>query len=325
MQIPTNSTLRAPSWLGEDLLRVEDVLAAAAGASTHPLVSEPALHLIRAGGKRIRPALVLLAARAGSTGRRETDLAAAAIELIHLATLYHDDVIDETQMRRGVPTAHAKWGIEVAVLAGDYLFAAGCALGAEAGGEVPRILARALGRVCEGQIAETAMLNDPRRTVEEYLDTISLKTAALFQAACELGATTSGIDGEVRAKLSTYGTSLGLAFQIVDDLLDLLGDEEITGKSRGTDLKEGVFTAPVLMACERDADLIELLSAGRPDVEDVLPYLWATGALAEARSLAGAYQSAALGALEGMPDGEWRGAMAATAESVVSQVAPLFP
>ena len=161
--------------------RVENLLSGTAGASAHPLVSEASTHLIKAGGKRIRPSLVLLTSHAGESGRASTDLAAAGIELIHLATLYHDDVIDQTDTRRGVPTAHSKWGVEVAVLAGDYLFASGCALGARAGGRVPVIIASALAEVCEGQIAETAIVGDPRRSVDDYYDTIRKKTAALFR------------------------------------------------------------------------------------------------------------------------------------------------
>ncbi|MBA2725637.1 MAG: polyprenyl synthetase family protein, partial [Actinobacteria bacterium] len=171
-----------PTWLGGDMARIEGLLLEVAGASKHSLVAEPSTHLINAGGKRLRPALVLLTSHAGEPARRATDLAAAAIELVHLATLYHDDVLDETEVRRGVPTAHSKWGIEVAVLAGDYLFACGSALGADAGGEVPGILARAIAEVCEGQIVETSAVGDPRRAVEDYLETIDKKTGALFRA-----------------------------------------------------------------------------------------------------------------------------------------------
>ena len=312
--------MNGPSWLVDDMVRVEDLLMATAGASHHPLVSEPSLHLLKAGGKRLRPALVMLTSRAGQPGARATDLAAAAVELVHLATLYHDDVIDGTDTRRGVPTAHAKWGTEVAVLAGDYLFACGCALGAEAGGEVPGILARAIAAVCEGQIVETASLGDPRRHVNDYIDTIQRKTAALFKASCELGGSTSGAASDHRAALVSYGQSLGLAFQIVDDLLDLVGDPEVTGKMPGTDLRTGVFTAPVLIACDREPALAELLEAGSRDLAEVLPLLRSSGALEAAFELASSYARRATEALDDLPDSAWRSAMGAMVETVLAQL-----
>jgi heptaprenyl diphosphate synthase len=309
-----------PSWLIDDILRVEDLIRSVAGSSLHALVAEPALHLIKAGGKRLRPALVLLSSRAGEPGRRETDLAAAAVEMVHLATLYHDDVIDETETRRGVPTAHARWGVEVAVLAGDYLFACGCALGADAGGEVPGVLARAIARVCEGQIVETANLNDPRRPVEDYVDTIRAKTAELFRASCELGVATSDAGPEHRASLVRYGEGLGLAFQIVDDLLDLVGDPDVTGKVPGTDLREGVFTAPVLLASERDGSLASKLESGIRDLDELLPLVRAAGGVEAALELAGLYAADARAALDGLPDAEWTAAMRMMVDGVLAQV-----
>jgi geranylgeranyl pyrophosphate synthase len=309
-------------WLVDDLLRVERILESTATASSFPLVSEPAAHLLRAGGKRVRPGLVLLSARAGEPADA-TYLAAAAIELVHLATLYHDDVIDETETRRGVPTTHAKWGVDVAVLAGDYLFACGCGLGAEAGGEVPKILAHAIAQVCEGQIVATAALGDPERSVTDYVETIRRKTAALFRAACELGTATSGAGAELRAALTTYGENLGLAFQVVDDLLDLVGDPRITGKEPGTDLKEGVFTVPVLIACKRDGDLAPRLAAGERDLATVLPVLESTGALEASLELAATYGHSARGALaalDGSDDPGWRAALGTAVEGVLAQV-----
>lgn len=290
-----------PDWLQEDLRAVEALLEATAGASAHPLVSEPSLHLLKAGGKRMRPALTMICARGGSP-TDATLLSAASIELVHLATLYHDDVIDETETRRGVPTAHAKWGTEVAVLAGDYLFACGCGLGADAGGEVPGILARAIARVCEGQIVETASLEDARRSVDAYLDTIGMKTAALFAAACELGAVTSGQDPIARAALADYGERLGLAFQIIDDLLDLVGDPRVTGKEPGTDLREGVYTMPVLLACERDPQLATRLEQGRRDLTGTIDSLRATGALLDSWAHAARIAAEAERSLASFPD-----------------------
>ena len=309
-----------PTWLTDDVLRVEQLLMSAAGSSSDGLVTEASTHLIKAGGKRLRPALVLLSSRAGWAGARATDLAAAAVELVHLATLYHDDVIDESDTRRGVPTVHAKWGTEVAVLAGDYLFARGCALGAEAGGEVPGILARAIGEVCEGQIVETTALNDPERGTADYVDTIARKTASLFAAACELGTVTSGAAEEARVALKAYGAELGLAFQIVDDLLDLVGDPDETGKMPGTDLQEGVFTLPVLIACERDPSLVTALASGHRELDEVMPALEATGAVEAAHEVARSHGDAALESVAHLPEAEWTAALRLVVSGVLAQV-----
>lgn len=308
------------AWLADGLARVEELLLSAAGGSVHPLVSEASTHLARAGGKRLRPALVLIASHAGEPGRRSTDLAAAAIELVHLASLYHDDVIDQTTTRRGVPTVHARWGIEVAVLSGDYLFACGCGLGAQAGGEVPALLARAIAEVCEGQIVESASVGDTARTVEQYMATIGGKTAALFRAACELGATTSGAAPAARAALAEYGRALGLAFQMVDDLLDLTGDAALLGKEPGTDLREGVFTLPVLLALQREPELAAWLSDGRRELGDVLPVLRAARALDDARAAAEAQAGRARAALEGLPGERWRAALQLLVDQVMGQL-----
>lgn len=310
------------AWLVDDLVRVEELLRATAGASPHPLVSDASLHLLDAGGKRLRPALVLVAARGGEAGRRETDLAAAALELVHLATLYHDDVLDGTQTRRGVATVHARWGIDVAILAGDFLFACGSALGAEAGGEVPALLANAIAQVCEGQMIETATVGDAERAPEAYMDVIGKKTAALFRAACELGASTAAAAPTTRAKLLSYGDQLGLAFQIVDDLLDLIGDQGVTGKRPGTDLEEGVFTLPVLLGCAADASLRQMLQRGERDLDDVLPRLRATGALEEAYERARALTGGAHAVLEGLPSDPWVQTLHAAADGVLAQVDP---
>ena len=315
--------LVGPPWLVEDMLRVESLLVSTAGASQNDLVSEAALHLLKAGGKRLRPALTLICARAGTSGKQATDLAAAAVELVHLATLYHDDVIDQTDTRRGVPTVHSKWGTEVAVLAGDYLFACGCGLGARAGGEAPLILANAIAQVCEGQIAEPVSVGEPLRPVAEYLEVIEKKTAALFAAACELGAATAGADAGARSALVDYGLNLGMAFQVVDDLLDLVGDPDVTGKVPGTDLRDGVFTAPVLLAAAREPQLAAGLSAGERDLAAVLPSLEQSGTLQEAHELAKRHGARAEQALQRFPEGEWVETLATLIQGVLAQVEPL--
>ena len=308
-----------PAWLLEDMLRVEQLLLDTAGSSETPLVGEASTHLLKAGGKRLRPALVLISARAGVPGRRETDLAAAAIELVHLATLYHDDVIDETDTRRGAPTVHSKWGLEVAILAGDYLFAKGCVLAATAGGAVTGILSQAIAEVCEGQIIETTALGEPARSPDEYMGTIERKTAALFGAAGELGAATSGAD-ELREPLRAYGRNLGLAFQIVDDLLDLVGDPDVTGKTPGTDLREGVFTLPVLIASQSEPLLAERLGAGERDLAELLPLIESGGGIAGAQSEARTHAEAALAAISDLRECDWTRALRDIPQGVLAQI-----
>ena len=317
---PSSPPVSEAPWLVDDLLRVESVMTGAVVSRAHPLVSQAAAHLIKAGGKRLRPALVLMASRAGTPGGRATDLSAAALELVHIATLYHDDVIDETEIRRGVRTVHAEWGVEVAVLAGDYLFARGCALGAEAGGEVPGILARAIGEVCEGQIAETALLGEPLREIEDFIDTIRRKTAALFRAACELGSATSGAVPGVRAGLVDYGENLGLAFQIVDDLLDVIGDPLVTGKQVGSDLRAGVFTMPFLIAARRDETTRRALAAGERDLRSFLPALHATEALSDTLRAAETYADEARRALGPLPAGDLSAALSTVVDGVLAQL-----
>lgn len=311
--------LKTADWLVADLLRVEELIRNAAEASPYRPVSDPSSHLVKAGGKRVRPALVLLAARAGAPGRA-TDLAAAAIELVHVATLYHDDVIDGTKRRRNVPTTHERWGTDVAILAGDYLFARGCLLGATAGGEVPSILASAIGNVCEGQILEMQTVGDPGRSPEEYVEVILKKTSSLFRAACELGVTTSDAPPQFRETLGHYGENLGMAFQIVDDLLDLVGDPTTTGKEPGTDLRDGVFTAPILLAISSDRGLAARLAAGERELATILPTLRRARGLELAYEMARGYGTRARQALAELPQSEWRDIMHTIVDGVIAQV-----
>jgi len=311
-----------PEWLVGDLLRVEELITATASDSRYQLVADASTHLIKAGGKRLRPALVLITSRAGEAGREETDLAAAAVEMLHLASLYHDDVIDETEIRRGVQSVHSKWGNEVAILSGDFLFASGSLLGARAGDDIPAILARALADVCEGQIAETEWVGEIGRSADHYIETIRRKTAALFRASCELGAATAGASPLYRPALAAFGENLGLAFQIVDDLLDFVGDPRVTGKTPGTDLKEGVFTLPVLIAAERDPAVAEHLQPGQRELDNVLPLLHSTGALDSAFDHASEHVADARAALTALPDDEWVQLLSSICDGVLGQVSP---
>ncbi|HET6449647.1 MAG TPA: polyprenyl synthetase family protein [Conexibacter sp.] len=235
-----------------------------ASASDEQL-AELVLHGVEAGGKRLRPALVVSAAMAvggrGAVSERVID-AAAAVELLHLASLYHDDVLDSAPMRRGRPSVNALWGNHAAVLGGDVLLSHAYRVAADLGADELRRLSHTLATLCSGQIAESAAQFDPARDVAHYEASIRGKTAALLATSCWLGATTA--DGPTRAAdtLACYGMELGIAFQVVDDVLDLYGQGLQIGKPLGSDLRAGVFTLPVLMTLPHDPTLAELLVEG---------------------------------------------------------------
>lgn len=272
--------------ISADLERIEKLMIDVSGAATE-FLGEFTTYLTRAGGKRFRPALMVLASQLGDGAGPDVDMTAAAIEMTHLATLYHDDVIDEADTRRGVVSANEKWGNKVAILAGDFLFARAAGLAAQVGGDVPAVLANAISLVVEGQINELRSTYDPRRSAEQYFETIYGKTASLLEASTYLGASLGGCSAELTSSLKGFGSALGFAFQIADDLLDLAATEEELGKPPGTDLRDGVYTLPVIYAIEADPPLA--LRLGRPDVdvETVTRAVWESGsyskALAEAR------------------------------------------
>lgn len=246
------------------LSRVESRLRAVATTPDERL-AELALHGIEAGGKRLRPALVVCAAMAvggrEAVSERVID-AATAVELLHLASLYHDDVLDSAAFRRGRPSANALWGNHAAVLGGDVLLAHAYRVAADLGAAELRRFAHTLTSLCSGQIAESAAQFDVARELSHYDASIRGKTAALLATSCWLGASTAEAPLQVADALACFGTELGVAFQIIDDVLDLYGDGLQTGKPAGTDLREGVFTLPVLLALQRDPTLVDLLGEG---------------------------------------------------------------
>ncbi|MCC2279734.1 polyprenyl synthetase family protein [Streptomyces sp. ET3-23] len=211
-----------------------------------PFITEAAQHLVRAGGKRFRPLLVSLAAQFGDPYAPGVVPSAVVVELTHLATLYHDDVMDEAAMRRGVPSANSRWGNSVAVLTGDFLFSRASQILADLGPEAVRIQAEAFERLVTGQILETAGPRDGRDPVEHYLDVIAGKTGSLIAVSGRYGAMMSGADEGVVEILTHYGERLGTAFQLADDVLDIASDSHESGKTPGTDLREGIPTLPVL-------------------------------------------------------------------------------
>lgn len=246
------------------LRRVESRLRAVARTPDRRL-AELALHGIEAGGKRLRPALVVGAATAvggrEAVSERVID-AAAAVELLHLASLYHDDVLDSAPLRRGRRSANALWGNQIAVLGGDVLLAHAYRVAADLGVVELRRLAHTLAALCSGQIAESAAQFDAARDIAHYDASIRGKTAALLATSCWLGARTAGAPRRSADALACFGMELGMAFQIVDDVLDLYGHGLQIGKPAGSDLREGVFTLPVLLALQCDPTLVQLLVEG---------------------------------------------------------------
>jgi heptaprenyl diphosphate synthase len=238
-----------------------------------PFVTEAAQHLVRAGGKRFRPLLVMLAAQFADPDAPGVVPSAVVVELTHLATLYHDDVMDEADVRRGVASINSRWGNSVAVLTGDFLFARASAIVADLGPEAVRIQAEAFERLVTGQIQETAGPRPGDDPVAHYLDVISGKTGSLIAVAGRFGALMSGADESVVQILTQFGERIGIAFQLADDVLDIASDGRESGKTPGTDLREGIATLPVLRLREQalaggsasDRELLRLLEGDLTD------------------------------------------------------------
>lgn len=268
--------------------------------SANPFVDDAAHHLIDAGGKRFRPLLVLLCGMAGGAQPTHPDLVSAGVivELVHLSTLYHDDVIDDADTRRGASSTHVKWSNTVAILTGDFLLARASELSASLGVEVTRIMSRTIAELCEGQIREVqgssaAAQHGARRhaqTEAHYTQVIDGKTASLMRASCRLGALLSGQGPAAVEALTRYGHHLGHAFQLADDVLDIASDTTESGKIPGTDLREGVHTMPVLLALAEegpDSPLAALLEdPTEANVTKALEVLRAHPALEAARQKA---------------------------------------
>ena len=244
------------------LKQVEEGLQVAARAE-HEVLTEASAHLIEAGGKRLRPMLVLMAAQFGNPHDKRVIPAAVAVELTHLATLYHDDVMDEADVRRGTPSANSRWNNTIAILTGDFLFARASQILADLGSEAIRIQAQTFSRLVTGQVAETVGPAPGTDPFEHYLGVITEKTASLIATAGRFGAMFSGAPASVATRMATACAALGVAFQLSDDILDVSSDRAQSGKTPGTDLREGIRTLPMLHALRsggaRDARLIELL------------------------------------------------------------------
>ncbi len=254
--------------LRERMLEVEQALDEAV-QSEAAFVTDAARHLMNAGGKRFRPLLVLLAAETGDPYADGVVTSACVVELTHLASLYHDDVMDEAALRRGAESANARWDNLVAILTGDFLFSKSSEFTARLGAEAVRIQAETFTRLVEGQILETLGPGEDEDPLEHYLRVVSGKTGSLIATSARYGARFAGAPLEVEEALREYGEKVGTAFQLSDDILDIASESDESGKTPGTDLREGVPTLPVLIAKRSsdpaDARLLELLDSDLAD------------------------------------------------------------
>jgi heptaprenyl diphosphate synthase len=300
----------------------------AALVSADPLVAEAARHLVDAGGKRFRPLLVAICAQFGDHRRPEVVSAAEVVELTHLATLYHDDVMDEALMRRGAPSANSRWGNSIAILVGDFLFARAADVAAQLGPEAVRIQANTFARLVHGQIAETVGPRDSDK-VEHYLYVLAEKTGSLMATSARFGAMFAGAAEEHIDALGRYGEAMGIAFQLSDDLLDIESESLVSGKTPGTDLREGVPTLPVLYALASDESdtgsvrLRQLLAVGPLTDEqrhaEALGLLRESAALKRARETVRGYAEQARAALAPLPDTSARRALESLCEFIADR------
>jgi heptaprenyl diphosphate synthase len=292
-----------------------------------PFIAEASRHLAEAGGKRFRPLLTLLAAEVGEGINAAVVAAATGVELTHLASLYHDDVMDEADVRRGAPSANAKYDNSTAILVGDLLFGTASSIIADLGPEAVKIQAETFVRLCSGQIRDDRPCPPGTDPVDYYLGVLADKTGVLIATAARYGAMFGGCPPETVATLREYGERLGMAFQLADDLIDIASDPEDTGKTPGTDLREGKATLPVLYARASqdpaDARLRELLAADLRDdqmLTEALHLLRGHRAMEQAREHTFAVARQAQDALAGLPEGEAKEALMALATGVVTRV-----
>jgi heptaprenyl diphosphate synthase len=294
----------------------------------YPLVIETSRHLVDAGGKRLRPLLTLIASHFGNPKAKGIIEAAVVCELTHLGTLYHDDVMDEAPLRRGVESANNRWNNTVAILTGDYLFAKTSQLLADLGPEAVRLQALTFERLVIGQITETQGSSTGKTALEHYLGVVSDKTASLISASARYGAMISGADEKIMEALTKFGEEIGTVFQLADDIIDIASDSKESGKTPGTDLREGVPTLVTLYILEStdpaDAELKKLLSAPITDeaiVAETILKLRSHSALAKSRELVAGYGRSAQKHLEILPEGPAKAALVGLSQAVISRTA----
>ena len=296
--------------------------------SEYPFVDETAHHLVAAGGKRLRPLLTLLTAQYGDPTGQAVIAAAVACEITHLATLYHDDVMDEAPLRRGVESANMRWGNTIAILTGDFLFAKSSDLLADLGPEAVRLQARTFERLVIGQIMETQGPNPGQDPLEHYLKVVADKTGSLIAASARYGGMISGAPTAITETVTVFGEKIGVAFQLADDVIDIASESNQSGKTPGTDLREGVPTLVTLNVMKsndpEDAELKRLLSApieDEPTVQQVLVALRNHKALDESRQQLMQVAKEARSALGPLPINDATGALMSLCDAVIDRSA----
>lgn len=290
------------------------------------LINQMGHYIVNSGGKRLRPMLVVLASQACEYSDEKSHLVAAIIEFIHTATLLHDDVVDESAMRRGKETANALWGNEASVLVGDFLYSRAFEMMVDVGSmRVMEILAGTTNTIAEGEVMQLLNINDPDTTEERYLDVIYSKTAKLFEAATRLGAVLAGKDETVEEALAKYGMHLGTAFQLVDDILDYTSTSDTLGKEVGDDLAEGKPTLPLIHAMrEGDEEQSQLIreaieQGGREKIDEVLQVIESLGSLDYTRDAAKAEAEKAIEYLSVLPESDYKEALVGLAHLSVER------
>ena len=306
----------------EEMQRLEPLLMESV-VTGDGFLDDVTTHLIAAGGKRLRPVLALATATSDSRSATRDDLlGAVSVELVHLASLYHDDVMDEATMRRNVESVNSRFGNLVAIVAGDFLLARSAEIAAGLGTEIARLLAATLGELCQGQVAEVRAAFQIGRTEDEYTNAVAGKTAALMATSCRIGALTGGLPRDQVEAFTTFGRCFGMTFQVRDDILDIVGSEAELGKPAGQDLAEGIYTLPVLLALtDPDAgpELRPLLGQplDQPERDKARAIVAASSAIAGSVSIGRRFADQAARAAAGCPSPELAAGFARLAHSLM--------
>lgn len=323
---PSAFTLESlKQFTANDMRRVNNVIESHLSSEV-VLINQLSQHIIHSGGKRLRPMLVMLSAQSCQYQGDQDALLASVIEFIHTATLLHDDVVDDSEMRRGQQTASTIWGNEAAVLVGDYLYSRAFQMMVKAQSmDIMNLLANTTNTIAQGEVMQLLNINDPDTSEEKYQQVIYHKTACLFEAACEIGAIISGSDNTTREAMGRFGKHLGIAFQLVDDALDYEADSEELGKNVGDDLAEGKPTLPLIYAMQKGTDTERGLirhaieQGGLDRIDEITAIIKSTGALEYTHQQAIEHATQAKNSLTGLVASKSRNAMEFLADYAVER------